>query len=57
MDANFWLKNQMVSSYSRDPGLGIGWGYFVPRAPFEGYVIDHTLDEDVSLGLTFFEVC
>ncbi|PBK83694.1 hypothetical protein ARMGADRAFT_1048377 [Armillaria gallica] len=53
MDANFRLKNQMVLSYSRDPGLGIGWGYFVLRAPFEGYVIDHTSDEDISTCVGF----
>ncbi|SJL10439.1 uncharacterized protein ARMOST_13825 [Armillaria ostoyae] len=53
MDANFCLKNQMVSSYSRDPGLGIGLGYFVPRAPFEEYVINHTSDEDISMCVGF----
>ncbi|PBK59169.1 hypothetical protein ARMSODRAFT_983262 [Armillaria solidipes] len=53
MDANFRLKNQMVSSYSRDPGLGIGWGYFVPRAPFETYVLNHTSDEDISTCVGF----
>ncbi len=47
MDANFRLKSQMVSSYSRDPGLGIGWSYFVPREPFDAYVLNHTSDEDV----------
>lgn len=48
MDANFHLKNQMVSSYSRDPGLGIGWGYFVPKDPYDKFVLNHTLDEDVG---------
>ncbi len=50
MDANFCLKNQMVSSYLRDPGLSIGLGYFVLRAPYEKYVLNHTSDKDVSGG-------
>jgi len=29
MDANFRLKNQLVSNYSVDPGLGIGLAYMV----------------------------
>ncbi|KAJ3500706.1 hypothetical protein NLJ89_g9679 [Agrocybe chaxingu] len=48
MDANFRLKNQLVSSYSQDPGLGIGWAYMVPRAPYEGYILSRSNDEDVS---------
>ncbi len=48
MDANFRLKNQLVSSFSRDPGLGIGWAYFVPRASYEKYVLNNTSDADVS---------
>ena len=50
MDANFRLKNQMVSSYLRDPGLGIGLGYFIPRSPDEKYVLNNTSDEDVNGG-------
>ncbi|PBK63572.1 hypothetical protein ARMSODRAFT_1023775 [Armillaria solidipes] len=53
MDANFCLKNQMVSSYSRDPGLGIGWGYFVPWESFDKYVLNHTLDDDISTCVGF----
>lgn len=48
MDANFRLKNQFVSSYSQDPGFGIGWTYMVPLAPYEEYVLSRTKDEDVS---------
>lgn len=47
MDANFRLKNQLVSNYSQDPGLGIGWAYLVPRAPYESYVLNHASDADV----------
>ncbi len=48
MDTNFHLKNQMVSSYSQDPGLGIGQGYFIPKDAYDKYVLNHTTDEDVG---------
>jgi len=48
MDANFRLKNQLVSNYSHDPGLGIGWAYMVPREEYENYLRLRTKDEDVS---------
>ncbi|KAL0564010.1 hypothetical protein V5O48_018046 [Marasmius crinis-equi] len=37
-DANFRLKEQLVSSHSRDPALCDGLGYFVRRGPFERWV-------------------
>lgn len=48
MDANFRLKNQLVSNYSQDPGMGIGWAYMIPRVPYESYVLSRAGDEDVS---------
>jgi hypothetical protein len=48
MDANFRLKNQLVSSYSADPGLGIGMAYFVPREEYEEYVLSKASQGDVS---------
>jgi hypothetical protein len=48
MDANFRLKNQMVSNYSQDPGLGIGLAYMVSRQPYEEYVLSRSNDSDVS---------
>ena len=48
MDANFRLKNQLVSNYSQDPSLGIGWAYMLPREDYEGYVLSRVNDEDVS---------
>lgn len=48
MDANFRLKNQMVSNYSQDPGMGIGMAYLVPRKPYEAYALSRASDEDVS---------
>ena len=49
MDANFHLKNQLVSNYSQDPGLGIGWAYMVPRKPYKDYVRSRVNDNDVSM--------
>ncbi|PPQ76700.1 hypothetical protein CVT26_004470 [Gymnopilus dilepis] len=46
MDANFRLKNQLVSNYSQDPGLGIGWAYMVPRKPYEQYLLSQANEED-----------
>ncbi|KAF9471153.1 hypothetical protein BDN70DRAFT_783782, partial [Pholiota conissans] len=48
MDANFRLKNQMVSNWSQDPGLGIGLSYMVPREPYEKYVLSRASDGDLS---------
>jgi hypothetical protein len=36
MDTNFHLKNQIISNYSQDLGLGTGWAYM---APHEDYVL------------------
>jgi len=51
MDANFCLKNNLVSNYSQDPGLGTGWAYLVPRLAYEMYVLSRASDEDVSSSL------
>ncbi|PPQ86897.1 hypothetical protein CVT25_012538 [Psilocybe cyanescens] len=53
MDANFCLKNQLVSNYSQDPGLGTGWAYMVPRAPYEAYVLSRANDEYTSTCVGF----
>ena len=50
MDANFRLKNQLVSNYSVDPGLGRGWSYTVPREPFEAYVQSRVGDIDIAVS-------
>lgn len=49
MDANFRLKEQLVSSHSRDPGLCDGLGYFVRREPYERYVLSRADKGDVCL--------
>ncbi|KAG6848447.1 hypothetical protein H0H93_016880 [Arthromyces matolae] len=46
MDANFRLKQQLVSSYSQDPGLGIGLSYMVKREPYESYLLDKASQGD-----------
>lgn len=48
MDANFRLKNQLVSNYSVDPGLGIGWAYMLERGPYEKYVLEQADEADVG---------
>jgi hypothetical protein len=53
MDANFRLKNQIVSNYSQDPGLGTGWAYMVPREEYEQYVLSQTNDGDVRSISTY----
>ncbi|KDR70910.1 hypothetical protein GALMADRAFT_144380 [Galerina marginata CBS 339.88] len=50
MDANFRLKNQVVSNYSQDPGLGTGWSYMIPREPYKRYVLSRANDEDISIS-------
>lgn len=47
-DANFRLKEQLVSSHSRDPGLVDGLGYFVGRKRYEAYVLSRASEADVS---------
>ena len=49
MDANFRLKNQLVSNYSVDPGLGIGLAYMVDRKPYEKYALSQANDDDVGV--------
>lgn len=53
MDANFRLRNQLVSNYSTDPGLGIGWAYMIPRLEYEKYVLSQADEEDVSSSIIF----
>ncbi|SJL06992.1 uncharacterized protein ARMOST_10334 [Armillaria ostoyae] len=45
-----------MSSYSRDPGLGIGWSYFTAREPYEDYVQSRATDADISTCVEFSAV-
>ena len=42
MDTNFWLKNQLVSNYSQDLGLGTGWAYMVPHEEYEANTLGNS---------------
>ncbi|PPR02990.1 hypothetical protein CVT24_012178 [Panaeolus cyanescens] len=53
MDANFRLKNQLVSNYSQDPGMGIGLSFMVPREPYERYQLVKRKDDDISTCVGF----
>jgi hypothetical protein len=48
IDANFKLKAQYVSSYSRDPALSRDTAFFQDREPYDAYVLRHADEEDVS---------
>lgn len=54
MDANFRLKNHLVSNFSTDPGLGNGMAYMTPRLPYETYVLSQADAEDVRYVSTAF---
>lgn len=53
MDANFRLKNQLVSNYSIDPGLGTGMSYMIKCEPYEEYVKSRAGDTEASEALFF----
>lgn len=55
MDANFRLKNHLVSNFSADPGLWNGMAYMTHRAPYESYVLSQADEEDV--GLRCLSIC
>jgi hypothetical protein len=38
IDANFRLKQHLVSTDSKDPGLSRGWGYFVEEAKYKAHI-------------------
>ncbi|KAH9480163.1 hypothetical protein JR316_0006761 [Psilocybe cubensis] len=53
MDANFRLKNQMVSNPSQDPGLGTGWAYMIEKEKYESYVKSKASEKDISTCVGF----
>ncbi|KAF9471428.1 hypothetical protein BDN70DRAFT_820006, partial [Pholiota conissans] len=53
LDANFRLKNQLVSNYSSDPGLGTGWAYMIRRESYEKYVLSQVDGNDLSTCVGF----
>lgn len=53
MDANFRLKNNLVSNFSADPGLGVGMAYMLKPGQYEDYVLSQADEKDVSSNLVF----
>ena len=47
LDACFRLKWRIISSESKDPGLGTGWGYFVEDEPYREYILSVTDQDEV----------
>ncbi|THU93967.1 hypothetical protein K435DRAFT_669246, partial [Dendrothele bispora CBS 962.96] len=50
IDANFRLRNRIVSNHYRSPTLGDGWAYMVPSEPYKEHLAKHTNEEDVSMS-------
>ncbi|KAK7041916.1 hypothetical protein VNI00_008897 [Paramarasmius palmivorus] len=48
IDANFRLKEQLVSSHSRDPSLNNGLGIFVKRREYEKYVLQDPEGDEIT---------
>jgi hypothetical protein len=53
MDANFRLSNHLRSSEEKDPGLGMGYSYFVEQEGYNNFVLMHANQEEVCV-LSFF---
>ena len=54
MDANFRLKNNLVSNFSQDPGLSNGSAYIVAHSPYEEYVLSQADSKDVRISTSKF---
>ena len=54
MDANFRLKNHLVSNFLTDPGLWNGMAYMTPRIPYEEYVLSQADADDVSIHVYLY---
>jgi hypothetical protein len=57
LDANFKLKCQYVSSYSRDPALSGDTAFFPKREAYDAYVLEHASEEDVGRNICFILPC
>ncbi|PPQ80627.1 hypothetical protein CVT24_002727 [Panaeolus cyanescens] len=53
MDANFRLKNQLVSNWDQDPSLGSGMAFMIDRKEYEKYVRGQATDDDISTCVGF----
>lgn len=48
IDANFRLKRRNISSYTKDPPLAPGWGFFVDAPDYHEHCLKHANQDDVS---------
>ncbi|THV01170.1 hypothetical protein K435DRAFT_655760, partial [Dendrothele bispora CBS 962.96] len=48
IDANFRLRNQVVSNEYRSPILGDGWAYLVPSGPYQEHIQNHVSKKEMS---------
>ncbi|THU86479.1 hypothetical protein K435DRAFT_683541, partial [Dendrothele bispora CBS 962.96] len=48
MDANFRLRNRVVSNHYRSPTLGDGWAYFRVPHELQDHIIRHVAQEEMS---------
>lgn len=48
MDANYRLRERMVSSDARDPTLGQGLAYFVNKTPYIEHIKNFINQDEVS---------
>ncbi|THU84668.1 hypothetical protein K435DRAFT_687085 [Dendrothele bispora CBS 962.96] len=48
IDANFRLRNRVVSNEHRSPILGDGFAYIVPSSPYKEHIKQHVDQEDMS---------
>ncbi|KAL0568106.1 hypothetical protein V5O48_013884 [Marasmius crinis-equi] len=56
MDTNFRLKEQLVSSHSRDPALCDGQGYFVRRKGYEAWLKENETQADKEDEVRFMSL-
>ncbi|TDL13413.1 hypothetical protein BD410DRAFT_682794, partial [Rickenella mellea] len=52
MDANFRLKNKMISTVARDATLGDGMAYFVASSPYKKHLLNYTNQQDISTNIS-----
>ncbi|THU95867.1 hypothetical protein K435DRAFT_819601 [Dendrothele bispora CBS 962.96] len=48
IDANFRLRNKIVSNSYQSPTLGDGWAYMVPSQPYKEHLAKHVSEEERS---------
>ncbi|KAF9003812.1 hypothetical protein BDZ89DRAFT_1145888 [Hymenopellis radicata] len=48
LDANFRLRNRLVSTHERDPSLADGMAYFVPRAEYVSHIRNFINQNEMS---------